>query len=218
VLASAFLFIGIPAWLTRRRNRGTVISARPRAGMQGYFLLLGLGYIAVEVALVPRFVLFLGHPAHALSVVLFAMLTATGLGSALSQRAIGRSPKRLATAAVSVALLIAALAFGVAHVFDAALRFPFAARAAITVMLVGVPATAMGMLFPAGLARAPDGESGQSWVAHAWVLNGYASVVGSVGAMVAAIATGFTWVLLAGAACYLLAAALALTSAREQTL
>ncbi len=36
-----------------------------------YFVAVGLGYILVEIAFIQRFVLFLGHPTYALTVVIF---------------------------------------------------------------------------------------------------------------------------------------------------
>ena len=43
--------------------------------------LLGLGYMAIEMALIQKFGMLLGHPNHALTVVLAALLLATGVGS-----------------------------------------------------------------------------------------------------------------------------------------
>jgi hypothetical protein len=67
----------------------------------------------------------------------------------------------------------------------------------------------MGVAFPSGLRRSPGGAKRSGWVAHAWVLNGYASVAGSVVAMIVALALGFSAVLLAAAACYAVAAVVA---------
>src|SRR6266567_7415737 len=55
-----------------------------------YFLFIGAGYILIEVALIQKFMLFLGHPTYALTVVIFSMLVASGLGSAASRRVIGK--------------------------------------------------------------------------------------------------------------------------------
>src|SRR5262249_46634720 len=46
-----------------------------------YFVAVGLGYILVEVAFIQRFVLFLGHPTYALTVVVFLLLLSSGVGS-----------------------------------------------------------------------------------------------------------------------------------------
>ena len=49
-----------------------------------YFIAVGLGYILVEIAFIQRFVLFLGHPVYALTVVVFLLLLSSGAGSMVS--------------------------------------------------------------------------------------------------------------------------------------
>ena len=49
-----------------------------------YFIAIGLGYIAVEITLIQRLVLFLGHPIYAMTVVVFLMLLSSGAGSMAS--------------------------------------------------------------------------------------------------------------------------------------
>src|SRR5207249_710138 len=51
-----------------------------------YFVAVGLGYILVEIAFIQRFVLFLGHPTYALTVVIFLLLLSSGAGSLVSRR------------------------------------------------------------------------------------------------------------------------------------
>ncbi len=53
-----------------------------------YFVAIGLGYIMVEIAFIQRFVLFLGYPTYALTVVVFLMLLSSGLGSLVSRRGV----------------------------------------------------------------------------------------------------------------------------------
>ena len=182
------------------------------------FLALGLGYIAVESVFVPKFTLFLGNPVHALSVVLFALLVSSGVGSALSSRVVRGDPRRLAAVAAAVAVVLVLEGVGLQRVFEAGLAWPFAARCALAVALIAAPGVLMGMPFPTSLAlgsaRRDEGARG-AWTAHAWVLNGYASVVGSVGAMIAAMAGGFSTVLLLAALCYGVAAATAWRSRGE---
>jgi len=50
-----------------------------------YFIAVGLGYILVEIAFIQRFVLFLGHPVYALTVVVFLLLLSSGAGSMVSR-------------------------------------------------------------------------------------------------------------------------------------
>src|SRR5256712_5401810 len=63
-------------------SHGLRVNHAPRYAL--YFAGTGLGYLAIEVALLQRFGLFLGHPNYALSVVLAALLFATGVGSLCS--------------------------------------------------------------------------------------------------------------------------------------
>ena len=51
-----------------------------------YFLCIGAGYILIQVALIQKFVLFLGHPTYALTVIIFSMLISSGIGSYFSRR------------------------------------------------------------------------------------------------------------------------------------
>lgn len=51
-----------------------------------YFLLLGFGFMSVEIGLLQRMSVFLGHPMYSLSVVLFSLIFMTGIGSFVSDR------------------------------------------------------------------------------------------------------------------------------------
>ena len=50
-----------------------------------YFAIIGVAYMIVEIALIQEFILFLGHPTFAVSVVLFSLLAGSGTGSFISQ-------------------------------------------------------------------------------------------------------------------------------------
>jgi hypothetical protein len=55
-------------------------------GGTGYFALIGVGFMMVEIALLQRMSVFLGHPVYALSVVLFSLILWAGFGSMASER------------------------------------------------------------------------------------------------------------------------------------
>lgn len=212
VTLALVLAAGAPlTWLARRGPReASAPPPRMAPPWIAYFLALGLGFIAIETVLVSRFILYLGHPVYALSVILCALLIASGAGSFASERLVGGSPKRLAACLAAVAVLLAAYRLVLGPVFAGTLGAALPARIALTAALVAVPGFLMGTAFPSGLARAPDGAGRGSWVSFAWALNGYASVAGTVVAMVVAIEWGFTAVLLLGAACYAVACVVAL--------
>jgi hypothetical protein len=106
----------------------------------------------------------------------------------------------------AVGLSLALYRFGLDAVLHASLSQPIAARIAIALLLLALPATLMGMPFPAAVASLGDARRG--WVVRGWVINGYFSVLGSCVAMILSISAGFHAVLLTGAAIYFVAALL----------
>jgi hypothetical protein len=165
-----------------------------------YFLLIGAGYILVEVALIQRFVLFLGHPTYALTVVIFSMLVSSGTGSFWSRRAIGDDRRRWMKALGLIALLVAALALAVSFTLSAAVGLPLWTKMAITVLLIAPAGFVMGMAFPTGLDQLERWHKPS--VRWAWSINAASSVLGSVGALVSAIYTGLLDTMLLGGLFY----------------
>ncbi len=168
-----------------------------------YFLFIGAGYILIEVALIQKFVLFLGHPTYALTVVIFAMLLSSGLGSLASGKVLRGSGHRLLAALTGIAVLVALLAIEITVLLTSAVGLPLPAKMAITVALIFPAGFVMGMPFPSGLKRL------EQWhppaVRWAWSLNAAASVLGSVSALICAIYLGLMQTLLAGGLFYLAA-------------
>jgi hypothetical protein len=59
-----------------------------------YFLLIGLGFMFVEIGLIQRLGTFLGHPVYALAIGLFGIILSTGIGSLASeQMPLGSGPR-----------------------------------------------------------------------------------------------------------------------------
>jgi hypothetical protein len=162
-------------------------------------LAVGFGFIAAEIVLLQRLTLYLGQPALALAVGLAALLVGAAGGSALSAR--GRLPVARAALASAIVVTVAFLAFD--RVAAATLAWPLLARgttACLVSIAIGLP---LGSVFPSVIASA--GAHDDALVAWAWAVNGAASVIGSILAVVAALTIGFTGVGFLAAACYLLA-------------
>jgi hypothetical protein len=178
-----------------------------------YFVAVGLGYIMVEIAFIQRFVLFLGHPTYALTVVIFLLMLSSGAGSLVSRRWLPRTER----AWMPLLLVIVALLAGVFFLprgLAAWVGLGFANRLLVSGLLLAPLGFAMGMPFPTGLralaARnvlaVPTGPNGEdNAVEWAWAMNAAASVMGSVLAIVIAIQFGLTATLACGVAAYLLA-------------
>ena len=168
-----------------------------------YFICLGAGYILVQVALIQKFVLLLGHPTYALVVIVFSMLVASGAGSYFSRSVIAGDDGRLARLLCAIAVLLTALAFGARPLTEAAAAWPLPAKMLITVLVISPAAFLMGMPFPSGLRRLEQRHPPS--IRWAWSLNAAASVLGSAGAIFLAIYIGLRARLLVGAALYLCA-------------
>jgi hypothetical protein len=86
----------------------------------------------------------------------------------------------------------------------ALLPLELSARVAIAIALIIPLGLVMGMPFPKGLRQTGQGSLPQP--PFYWGLNGVMSVIGSVGTVVVAVVFGFQIAMLAGSACYILAA------------
>jgi hypothetical protein len=175
-----------------------------------YFLAIGMGYILIEVAMIQKFVLFLGHPVYALTVVIFSMLVSSGLGSYSSRKLVGDDSGRLVKALVVVAVLVAILAAIVQPVLSSGVGLPFFVKVTLTVLMLAPAGFAMGLPFPTGLRMLERAH--EPSVRWAWSLNAAASVLGSVGALVLALYLGLVQTLLIGGGLYVLAALVAAMS------
>lgn len=207
LLFSALTIIGL---VRRGGGRASVLT-----GAVVYFMLLGAGYMLVEVCLAQKLILYLGYPALTLSVILFSLLVGSGMGSLHSQSWPRASMLRSAAfAALAVTGAVVLLNLILPPLLDATLAWPIGLRTVLTMALLGPLGFAMGMPFPTGLREV--GAWGGAIVPWAWGVNGVASVLGSVSAMLAAKLWGFSTVLLGGAAVYAIAfALLALAHARR---
>lgn len=176
-----------------------------------YFLALGLGFMFLEISFVQSFVLFLGSPTYALSVTIFSLLLFSGLGSLASSPLAADPQRALRMLAPWLAALIVAYAFGLSHVFDAALHLDLVPRIAIAVVAQLPLGLTLGMFMPLGIACVA--REHPRLVPWAWGVNGVGSVAGTTLAVLLAMAAGFRAVSLAAAVLYLVGTALLLKAA-----
>ena len=169
----------------------------------GIFCASARATFLIQVALIQKFVLLLGHPTYALTVIVFSMLVASGVGSYFSRRVVAGNDARLMRVLVGIAVLVALLAFGAPSLTTAAARWPLIAKMAITALAIAPAAFLMGMPFPSGLRRLEQRHPPS--VRWAWSLNAAASVLGSAAAIFLAVYLGLRITLLIGGALYLCA-------------
>ncbi len=168
-----------------------------------YFACLGAGYMLIEIALVQRLTLFLGHPTYSFVVVLTTLLLASGLGSLFSGRRSQHPPAGHLIRVLPIVVLLLGLLLLVYSQIATAMWLPFAWRVVVTVLLLAPPAFLMGMCFPLGIQMARRVE--ERLVPWCWGVNGAFSVLATSAALVLALHLGLKFTIGAGIACYLLA-------------
>ncbi len=185
---------------------GRVVGFQPPSGRTvTYFGALGIGFIVCEIALMQRLILLLGHPIYTLVVILFAILLASSLGSLYARRFAPEDiHARLGRILLLVVLLIALGAVLLPGIVRLALPLALPVRIALAGAIAVPFGFLMGMPFPLGLRRLAT-TPGATPVSALWGINGVASVVGSISAVVLAVIGGFTWVFVAAGICYVAA-------------
>jgi spermidine synthase len=203
-IAAVTVFLVVPLALSRQARSGRSVRLL-------YFIAIGLGYILVEIAFIQRFVLFLGNPTYALTVVIFLMLLSSGAGSLLSRRWF-RQPTRVSWAMAVIVIALLVCGFALPPLLEALVGLPFLVKLLVSAAILMPLGMAMGTPFPSGLRALSHSEAGneRGGAKHgalewAWAMNAASSVLGSVLAMVIAIQFGLNVTLACGAAAYLLA-------------
>jgi hypothetical protein len=210
-IAASTLLIFLPLFVFQRRGLRT----RGNIGFITFFSAIGVGFIFIEISFIQKFVLFLGYPTYSLTVVLFSLLTYSGIGSFLTGRMTMPPEDRFwrlfgVIAIVSVAYLVA-----LPVIFRAFLGSPFWVRVIISSLVLVPLGLVMGMFFPSGIQIVR--RANEQFVPWAWGINGCASVVATVLAVILAMGYGFRFVTLVALAIYLVGVVGIRASARALT-
>lgn len=168
----------------------------------GYFLLLGIAFMLVEIVLMQRFTLYLGHPIYGIALVLAGLLVGAGSGSLSAARLVprGSRPEAIFGALIVVTALYAMV---LPWVLQATLGWALLARVALAVVMILPLAFLLGVPFPTALASLAGGDGSQ--VARAWAANGCGSVLGPLLAVILALDLGYGRVMLIAALLYAVA-------------
>jgi hypothetical protein len=200
-VVGASVLIVLPLVVTRVTGKADGGPPGMRWWTLGYFGLLGMAFLFVEIPLIQQYILLTGNATRSLTLVLFVILVASGIGSLLSRHI----PWRIGALglAVAVALYSLVMRAGIAWMLGA----PLPIRTVAGGLAVAPIGFLMGIMFPRGLEKlereAPD------LVPWAWGINGTVSVISAAASALLALNYGFSFVMLLGAAAYGLSAALA---------
>lgn len=196
------------------RKQGPSIESKDRGLILGYFGLVGFAFIVVEVAMLQRFTLFLGHPSYSLLVVLFALLLSTAVGAWLTTR-VTRPARAVLIAGLAAAALAVLDGFVLPGVLRSLIQLSLPVRVVISAILIAPSGICMGFMMPTIIRVLNDANN--PLVPWGWGVNGATSVIGTVIATVVAIYAGFTVTFCLGAACYVVSSLLGARMCRRIT-
>ena len=166
-----------------------------------YFLLIGLGFMFAEIALIQRISVFLGHPVYALSIGLFSIILSTGLGSLLSERlTLGRPGHFVFWLGLLAAylLLLPVWLPDLLHSAVAAATLPW--RALTSVAVIFPAGLLMGFGFPTGMRLVTRLDSRLTpWL---WGVNGASGVLAAGLAVACSIGFSVDVTIRMGGLCY----------------
>jgi hypothetical protein len=204
-----FITILVPSLSSIRR-------VEPRIALLGsaYFLLIGLGFMFVEIALIQRISVYLGHPVYGLAIGLFGIIVSTGIGSLLSARvSLLRGTWLLAWAAI-LGIYLAVLPYWLALLVDAFVSAPLPMRALVSLSAIVPSGVLMGFGFPTGMQIVNAIDSRPTpWF---WAVNGAAGVLASGLAVTISIEFSISVTLWLGAVCYFLLGPVAVSLSRSR--
>ena len=143
-----------------------------------YFAGIGLGFMLVQMALLQRFSIYLGHPTYTLSITLFSMILFAGIGSFLSDFVVLPHPRLERALPLLAAAILMTLLAVIGPATQATIGSPLPVRSAVVIALLGPLSLVLGGFFPTGLRLV--GQLSSEATAWMWGINGAFSVLGSI--------------------------------------
>tara|TARA_Y100000310_G_scaffold203351_1_gene203585 strand:+ start:18975 stop:21287 length:2313 start_codon:yes stop_codon:yes gene_type:complete len=188
-LILALIFILLPIRFFNKINKK--ISKKPLF----YFFAIGLSYLFIEIVLMQKFVLFLGHVMFSSSTIIFSMLLFSSLGALYSQRF---NIKKLNKIIFMIFILIIFYLFLLNFIINSFISMNLISKIVLSVIITAPLGFIMGFPFPLGM-RAIKKEL----IPWAWGVNGSASVLSPILAILFALFIGYNFVLLLAGLIYL---------------
>jgi hypothetical protein len=167
-----------------------------------YFSLIGCGFMLLEIAMMQRLSVFLGHPVYALGVLLFAFILSTGIGSFLSERLpLTRAPWALLYPAVACAAILVTR-FLLAYLTRQMVPAPMTTKIVVSIVAIFPLGLMLGLFFPVGMRLTRSIHPKETpWY---WALNGIFGVLSSAFAVFISIFLGISVNFYLAAICYAL--------------
>jgi hypothetical protein len=192
-----------------------------------FVIFIGFGFIFLEITFIQKFLLLLGTPIMALTVILFSLLLSSGIGAYLSGRLFPKNSYKAIVISIPIlATIILTYYIFLPTLIDSAIILPISYRIALTIGLLSPAGLLMGFQFPSitkmrssssSLIRRLENENignSNEDITLLWGVNIIASVIGSVLTAISSMIIGFSGNLIIGFGLYLGALLSALAAAK----
>ena len=171
-----------------------------------FVMLIGLGFIFLEITFIQKFLLLLGTPIMALTVILFSILLSSGIGAYLSGRLFRKNPYRAVIISIPIlaGILLAHYMF-LQNIISLSIVLPLYERIAVTFALLSPAGLLMGFQFPSITRMASSSQLPRSSndITLLWGINVIASVIATVLTAISSMVIGFNGNLVVGIILYL---------------
>lgn len=178
------------------RNVGTPLVA----GGTLCFMLIGTGFMMIEIGLLQRTSIFLGEPVYALSIILFTLIAAAGTGSLCSEWLLLDTWLKFAGWAAGTALYVLLIPVWAPALMGAFEDGGLMLRALISITIAAPTGLLMGLAFPSIMRIVNNIDPRPApWFVG---INASASVLATTVAVATSIASGISTTITVGAICY----------------
>ena len=203
-----------------RRNRALPITSSTSSWFHMIFVIfIGLGFMFLEITFIQKFLLLLGTPIMALTVILFSILLSSGIGAYLSGKLFHKNPYKAVVVSIPLLVGIVLAYYGLLQgIIDSSIILQLPQRIILTFALLSPAGLLMGFQFPSITRMASmysnRGEHADENITLLWGINVIASVIATVLTAISSMVIGFNGNLLLGAGLYLGALASAIAAAK----
>jgi predicted membrane-bound spermidine synthase len=203
-----------------RRNRALPIMSSTSSWFHMIFVIfIGLGFMFLEITFIQKFLLLLGTPIMALTVILFSILLSSGIGAYLSGRLFHKNPYKAVVVSIPLLVGIVLAYYGLLQgIIDSTIILQLPQRIMLTFALLSPAGLLMGFQFPSitrmASTHSNQGEHTDENITLLWGVNVIASVIATVLTAISSMVIGFNGNLLLGAGLYLGALTSAIAAAK----
>jgi hypothetical protein len=177
-----------------------------------FFSCIGMGFMFIEVSQLQRFSVLLGHPSYSLSVVLFTLLLATGIGSYIADKL--QKQEKLWIWMITLIVVLSTFGLLSAYIAQAFQEQSLTYRILMAVAVLFPLGLVLGTAFPLGMRLAlRQCSSITPWL---WGLNGATSVFASVLEVIIAQTAGISFAYWLGVLFYFVGALVLATTYKSE--